>query len=108
MAYFFSPYLDSDVELTDERAYHIANRHPDLLPKHRQFIADTLVNPDRVRRSSRSNNTKLFSRWFESLRGGKYVVVVVSDPTPLERHWIITAYIARRLAKGGDIEWQRI
>ena len=109
MWHIFCPYLDSDVELTDERAYHIANRHPDLLPKHRQCIADTLADPDQVRRSSRSNNTKLFSRWFESLRGGKYVVVVVvSDPTPLVRHWIITAYIARKLATGGDIEWQRI
>ena len=100
MAYFPCPYLGSDVELTDERAYHIANRHPDLLPEHRQCIADTLADPDQVRRSSRSGNTQLFSRWFESLRRGKYVVVVVvSDPAPLARHWIITAYIARRLSK---------
>ena len=40
-------------------------------------VLPTLWHPDQVRRSSRSNNTKLFSRWFESLRGGKYVVVVV-------------------------------
>ena len=53
-----------------------------------------------VRLSPRSGNTQLFSGWFESLRGGKYVVVVVvSDLAPLARHWIITAYIARRLSK---------
>jgi hypothetical protein len=68
----------------------------------------TLADPDQVRRSSRFGNARLFSRWFESLRGGKYVViVVVSEPAPSERHWIITAYIARKLAKGGDIEWER-
>jgi hypothetical protein len=49
----------------------------------------------------------LFSRWFGDLRGGKHcVVVIVSEAEPAERHWVITAYIARRLAEG-DIEWQR-
>ena len=108
MAYFPCVYLDDDVELTDERENHIAKRHPDLLPDHRQCIADTLANPDQVRRSSRVSNARLFSCWFDSLRGGKYVVVVVaSDPLPSSRSWIITAYIARKLATGGDIEWER-
>ena len=108
MADFPCPYLGSNVELTDEREDHIANHHPDLLPNHRQCIADTLADPDQVRRSSHFGNARLFSRWFESLRGGKYVVVVVvSHPAPSARHWIITAYIARKLAKGGDIEWER-
>ena len=58
--------------------------------------------------ASRFGNARLFSRWFESLRGGKHVVVVVvSDPVPTVRHWVITAYIVRKLAKGGDIEWER-
>jgi hypothetical protein len=49
----------------------------------------------------------LFSRWFESLRGGKYVVVVVvGDAGPDDRHWIVTAYLARRLTQG-EIEWTR-
>ena len=107
MTYFPCPYLGSEVELPDEREQHIADNHPDLLPEHRQCIADTLANPDQVRRSSLFGNARMFSRWFESLRGGKYVVVVVvSDIAPAERHWIITAYIARKLAKG-DIEWER-
>jgi len=50
----------------------------------------------------------MFSRHFESLRGGKYVVVVVvSDIYPNERHWIITSYITRKLVKGGHIEWKK-
>lgn len=108
MTFFSCPYLDNDVELTAEREHHIILRHPDLLPMYQQCIPDTLVLPDEVRRSSRIGNARLFSRWFEWLRGGKYVVVVVvSDPVPIERHWIITAYMTKRLAKGGDIEWKR-
>jgi hypothetical protein len=60
-----------------------------------------------VRRSSRLANARLFSRWFGSLRGGKHVVVVVvTEPAPGHRHWIVTPYIARQLA-GGAIEWKR-
>ena len=58
-------------------------------------------------RSVRFASARLFTRWFESVRGGKHiVVVVVSESAPGSRHWVITAYIARKLAKG-DIEWKR-
>lgn len=108
MAYFICPYLGNDVELTDERECHITLRHPDLLPEHRRCISDTLALPDEIRSSPRFGNARLFSRWFEELRGGKYVVVVVvSDSIPLVRHWIITAYITRRLSRKGKIEWKR-
>ena len=104
---FSCSYLNAQVELTDEREQHITERHPDLLPEHRQRIVDTLGDPDPVRRSSRFANARLFSRWFESIRGGKHVVVViVSESAPGTRHWIITAYIARRLAQG-EVEWSR-
>ena len=107
MTFFPCPYLDSDVELTDEREHHIALRHPDLLPKYRQSIPDTLMLPDEVRRSSRIGNARLLSRWFEWLRGGKHVVVVVvSNLVPAERHWIVTAYMTNRLT-GGGIEWKQ-
>ena len=107
MAVFPCSYLSGVVELTEEREKHIAEHHPDLLPEHRQRIAETLAEPDQVRRSTRFGNARLFSRWFDDLRGGKHVVVVVVSNVGVEaRHWIITAYIARKLAQG-DIEWQR-
>ena len=107
MTQFLCPYLNAPVELTDERERHIAERHPDLLPEHRQCIVDTLDDPDQVRRSTCFAGARLFSRWFESVRGGKHVVVVVvSGLDPGARHWIITAYLARRLA-GGEVEWKR-
>jgi hypothetical protein len=50
---------------------------------------------------------ELFSRYYADLRQGKHVVVVVvSKLGPNERHWIITAYMARKLAEG-EIEWKR-
>jgi len=104
---FPCPYLDADVELSDERERHIAERHPDLLPEHRPRIAEALADPDEIRRSARFASAPLFTRWFEAVRGGKHVVVVVvSESGAGSRHWVITAYIARRLA-GGEIEWKR-
>jgi hypothetical protein len=105
--WFPCPYFQGEVELTEEREQHIGENHPDLLPEYRDRIADTLADPDQVRRSTRFGNALLFSRWFEEVRGGKHIVLVVlTEGTPNGRNWIITAYIARRLA-GGDIVWQR-
>jgi hypothetical protein len=42
----------------------------------------------------------------KTLKGGKPVVVVVVGAGDDGRHWIITAYIARKLAEG-EIEWVR-
>lgn len=104
---FGCPYLHSDVELTTERERHIAMRHPELLLDHEARIADTLAGPDWIARSRRLDDTRLFSRWYDDLHGGKHVVVVVvTEGIPAERHWIIIAYIARRL-RGGETEWAR-
>jgi hypothetical protein len=49
----------------------------------------------------------MFYRWFDDVKQGKYVaVVVVSESSPTERNWIITAYITRRVMNG-EIEWQK-
>ena len=103
---FACPYLHSEVELGAERELHIAHRHPDLLPMHRNRIADTLAQPDEVRLSSRMANTRMFSRYFDDVVNGKHIVVVVVSEVAADRHWIATAYIARRLS-GGVIEWKR-
>jgi len=38
--------------------------------------------------------------------GKHVVVVVVSDAAVEQRHWIVTAYMARKLAEG-EIEWKK-
>jgi hypothetical protein len=104
---FFCSYLSDDVELGTERERHIAENHPDLLPRYHDLIPETIADPDQIRISARFKNARLFTRWFDNVRGGKYiVVVVVSESSPVKRHWIITAYIARKLV-GGETEWKR-
>ncbi len=100
------PYLQSEVELTEERERHITRKHPDLLPEHRQRIAEALADPDQVRRSSRAGRSRLFCRWYDDLKGGKHVVVVVVSEKEVARHWVITAYLTRRLTQGA-LEWEK-
>ena len=76
----------------------------DLLPTHRGLLGTTLVDPDHVRRSVRFGSARLFSRWYAEL--DKHVVVVVVSAAQPRRHWIITAYLARKLAEG-EAEWTR-
>lgn len=107
MIWFPCPHLKGEVELTEELERHIGERHPDLLPNHRARMAETLSDPDQVRKSARFPGAKLFSRRYNNNKRGKYVVVVVvSQSGPRARHWIITAYLARKLAEG-EVEWNR-
>ncbi len=103
---FPCPYLGSDVELSEEREKHILERHPDLPLNYREYISKTLADPDLVRRSARSVNTRLFSHWFGEMMGGKHIVVVVVSEVPACRHWVITGYLMRKLVPG-DVEWKR-
>lgn len=105
-SYLSCPYLDGFVELTEEREKHIEAQHPDLLPQYRQWFERTLADPDRILRSIQATNAHLFSRWYDDIRGGKHVVVVTMSERGSSRHWVITAYLARRLA-AGDTVWER-
>lgn len=107
MRTFNCSYLGGEVELTEEREAHIAQNHPDLLPEYLMQMGETLSAPDQVRRSLRMSSARMFYRWHDEVRQGKYVVVVVvSEVMPVVRHWIITAYMTGRLANG-EVEWQR-
>ena len=103
---FSCPYLAGEVELTEEREKHIGDRHPELLPKIRERLRVTLAEPDSVRRSARSADARLFSRWFDDIIGGKHVVVVVVSERRTRRHWVITAYVVSKLGQG-VVEWTR-
>jgi hypothetical protein len=101
MKLFPCPYLKSDVELSEERETHIAFQHPDLLPEFINEIGETLAQPDDVRKGKRLVSERRFYRWFDHVRDGKYVaVVVVSETAPMTRHWIVTSFITRRLPAG--------
>lgn len=103
---FDCPYFGATVELSVEREAHITASHPGTLPDYLEQLAYTLETPDLVRGSDRDPTALLFSKWFDSIRTGRYMVVVtVSDVEP-SRHWVITAYTARRLV-GGKTLWQK-
>jgi hypothetical protein len=106
MRKFLCPYLKSEVELTDERETHITQSHPDLLPEYLPQLEQTLLDPDQIRRSERMSGARMFYRWFDDIRQGKYVAVVVVSESTGGRHWIITAYLTRRLING-EMEWQK-
>ncbi|MBE9113725.1 hypothetical protein IQ273_30590 [Nodosilinea sp. LEGE 07298] len=103
---FDCPYLGTTAELSGEREAHITASHPGTLPDYLNQLADTLENPDLVRGSDRDPTALLFSKWFDSIRTGRYIVVVIVRDGASSRHWIITAYTARKLT-GGETRWQK-
>lgn len=93
--------------MTAERERHIAEHHPDLLPSHRDRIAQTLMDPDEVRQSSQLSGALLFSRRYDDeLTGKSVVVVVMTAGGAKERNWVVTAYITRKLVSGAT-KWKR-
>ena len=104
---FDCPHLEVEIDLTEERLAHILARHPELGPDCQALLAATLAHPDQVRRSARIVGARLFSRWQAQVKGGKHVVVVVVSATDVtSRHWIVTAYLTRKLVEGVR-EWKR-
>jgi len=104
---FPCPYLNGEVEMTAERERHIAEHHPDLLPSHRDRIAETLVDPDEVRQSSQMSSALLFSKRYDDALTGRSVVVVVMTAGEVDsRQWVVTAYATRKLVRG-ETKWKR-
>lgn len=102
--FFPCPYLKAEVELTANRLEHIQESHPGTLPEYLSQLTETLADPDTIRRSDRDPQAILFSKWFTSIRNGRYIVVVVIRREP--HNWIVTVYPARKL-RGGIIEWTK-
>ncbi len=99
---FQTPQLEHLVELSEERAQHIAERHPDLWLERPDRLGEVLRDPDWIQTDARDQrgNKRLFVRKYTHL----YTVVVVIIET--QYAWVIHASrISRRL--NGDILWQR-
>ena len=45
--WFVCPYLNAEVELTDERAAHVAGKHREILEQSRDLLSETLSAPRR-------------------------------------------------------------
>jgi len=44
----------------------------------------------------------MFSKWFDTIRTGRYLIAVTVTNDLTKRHWIITAYTARKLTGGNS------
>ena len=97
---FDCPRIGRSVELTDERFAHIAEQHPELLPVNLPLIAETLADPDGVV-PGRAGNELVFRRWYDSLYGGKNVLVFILKDEGTERHWMVTARVSRVRGRRG-------
>ena len=106
MRFFFCPYLGIEVELTDEREQHIIETHPGTLPDYLEHLAETLKDPDQIRTSERDESALLFSKYFATIRTGRYLVIVTVSHDDPERHWIVTVYTARKIV-GGKVIWTK-
>ena len=96
MRLFDCPALGRRVELTDEREEHIEFRHPDLLPEHLEELQLAVENPQHIGYSILDGNL-MVARWTDRIRGGRYVIVVIAEHPPFDRHWIVTAFLDRRI-----------
>ena len=103
MAEFFPcPYLDAAVECTDERYFHVLDRHSDFALTRWGRAAETLLDPDQVRASKKDPGVILFFHWYPDV--GKYAMVAVNIENPARR-WLITAHFARKA--DGDLLWTK-
>ncbi len=89
-----------EVELTNERKSHISLKHPELKP-HIKKISQVLSSPDSIRRSKFDREALLFYKYFDKIKGGKYINVTVKTG---QRDFVLTAYITDRIRAGEPYE----
>jgi len=92
------PYLQREVELTEERILHAYQQHPELPPRQKllAMVGDALASPTYIVALSGNPPGFRFVRWFPFFWRGKYLMVVVRRPKPGKRSWIATLHLSSR------------
>jgi hypothetical protein len=92
--------------MTAPRRRHILERHPEVAV-HLGLVAETIREPDAVRRSRWDEKARVLHRWYPACVNGKHLVVVVRL-APGRARWgkALTAYLTSRAPKGA-LEWKR-
>jgi hypothetical protein len=95
-------YQDRQVRLTEARLAHILT-HPEMIGMESQ-IANTLKNPQLVRKSQSDDSSKLFYRFYiQTTIGDKWLCIVVKYLP--DDAFVITAYFTDKPKKGDNL-WQ--
>jgi hypothetical protein len=97
-------YQNRQVRLTEERLAHILT-HPEMVEMESQ-IADTLKNPQLVRKSRSDDSAELFYRFYTQLVIGDKWLCIVVKYLPNDA-FIVTAYFTDKPKKGDDL-WQSV
>jgi hypothetical protein len=97
-------YQNRQVRLTEERLAHILT-HPEMVDMESQ-IADTLKNPQLVRKSRSDDSAELFYRFYTQLVIGDKWLCIVVKYLP-DDAFIVTAYFTDKPKKGDDL-WQSV
>lgn len=94
---YFSLFLNEVIELTDERFNKIKRSHPEVIADLMSQLEAVIVEPDFV--ILKMQQFKLVRRVV--YRGKmQWLVVIVNYDKPLNRYWVVTAYISRLPMKG--------
>jgi hypothetical protein len=101
--FFYCPFFDVHVEVTDERYEHVAAHHFDFASRQWDKASETLFQPDEIWSSRQLSDAVVFFRWYDDI--GNYVQVVVRGD-PGGRRWLATAHIAGRI-RGSELIWKR-
>ncbi|MDI6767693.1 MAG: hypothetical protein QME52_12800 [Bacteroidota bacterium] len=90
------------IEISSERWQHVCKQHPELLDLQDE-VKGTLVSPDLIKMSLTDKSVRLYYRFYPTILGGKYILVVVKTN---KRNFIVTAYVTDYI-KAGDELWKR-
>ena len=104
--WFHCPYLNAEVELTDEREQYVRSKHSDLLTTGFGVVQGVLADPDMVQPDQQFPRTLIFSRWYDDDVLRRHAVVAVVTDEGTARHWIVTGFTARRVPER-DVIWRR-
>jgi hypothetical protein len=104
------PFLGGMVELNDERRQHIENVHPREAQAVLAEIESVVRDPDVVFETPRQGEHALVRALRDQPTHAVVAIVVTeavrSSDRMQERHWVVTAYIARRLPRW-RVQWRR-
>jgi len=102
MAYTFRDYRGETIFLS-EQVYQVAlTKHPEA-KLFFDFVAETLVQPDIVKKSQKDTRTSLYYRYFSQVLNGKFVVIVVKFA---EQYFVSTFYATDKI-KQGEVVWKK-
>lgn len=79
-----------EVELTDEREFHIWQFHPDVR-SYRKYFAEVITKPELIRRSKYDQQVFILSKLIDK---NKHLAIVIKTN---KRNFILTAYLTSKI-----------